>query len=270
MDGAAGCGSPSCEEPTFAVAANAFTVELGSTWFNVDGVVRDRPTIELHNESARSGMCRLLTYTPSFCDPSCTGDQVCKSGVCLAQPVTLSNGAVTLRGLGDAPITIAPSGNGRFVWNTTDYGLGDANRIRISSTNDAAIPFDVEVREISPPITPKGAWPSLLRQRLAGQDVTLTWSNPVDTARIYMRMTTGIGTHGGISPVEIECEGPDKGSLTLPGSYLDALYAKGWSCGECGENRILRYHAAQSGTGNRLVELRVQSYYQFLFRPTGH
>jgi hypothetical protein len=114
---------------------------------------------------------------------------------------------------------------------------------------------------------PSEDWPSLLRQRLAGQDVTLSWSNAVDTARIYLRMTTGIGTHGGISPVEIECEGPDQGSLTLPGAYLDALYADGWSCGECGENRLIRYHVAQSGTGDRIVQLRVQAYYQFFFIP---
>jgi hypothetical protein len=95
----------------------------------------------------------------------------------------------------------------------------------------------------------------------------LTWSDPVDTARIYLRMTTGIGTHGGISPVELECEGPDVGMLELPGAYLDSLYADGWACGECGGNDLVRYHADEVDAGGTTVQLRTEATVGFWFIP---
>jgi hypothetical protein len=138
--------------------------------------------------------------------------------------------------------------------------------VRLSTAGDAGVPFDLAACIVGPP-EPIGDWAALLAARGAAQDVVLTWSNAVSTARIYLRMTTGIGTHGGISPVEIECEGPDTGSLRLPGPYLDALYAQGWSCGECGDNRLIRYHATEIQSGSRVIQLRTEAYAQFFFTP---
>jgi hypothetical protein len=125
-----------------------------------------------------------------------------------------------------------------------------------------------KVRLQFPAPQPTEDWNELMVARQPGEDVVLRWSNPVAVARVYLRMTTGVGTHGGISSVEIECEGPDVGSLTLPGGYLDELYAGGWSCGECGQNTLLRYHASQSGTGDDAVQLRVGSTATFWFIPS--
>lgn len=80
-------------------------------------------------------------------------------------------------------------------------------------------------------------------------------------------MTTCVGTHGGISPVEIECEGADTGELTIPGAYLDALYAQGWGHGECGANTVWRYHASQTGCGDSAVQLRAEAPASFYFNP---
>jgi hypothetical protein len=130
-----------------------------------------------------------------------------------------------------------------------------------------ADPFDLTTCVVAPP-APIGDWSAAMSGREAGEDVTLTWSDPYDTARVYLRMTTGIGTHGGISPVEIECEGPDTGSLTLPGAFLDLLYdGSYWSCGECGDNRLLRYHATEALVGSTTVQLRTQSPTIFYYRP---
>ena len=63
-----------------------------------------------------------------------------------------------------------------------------------------------------------------------------------------LEMTTGTATHGGIAHAEIECEGPDVGSLVLPGAFLDVLYSEGWSCGECGVNELYRYRSATMGS----------------------
>ncbi len=137
----------------------------------------------------------------------------------------------------------------------------------ISAPGDEAEGFAVETCTAEA-IEPEGDWEDALWQRANGEDVTLAWSNPVETARIYLRMTTGIGTHGGISPVEIECEGPDTGELTLPGAYLDALYEPSyWSCGECGNNELHRYHATEVAAGDHVVQWRIQSTASFWYIP---
>jgi hypothetical protein len=95
--------------------------------------------------------------------------------------------------------------------------------------------------------------------------VTLTWSDSDPDSRIYLRMTTGVGTHGGISPVEVECESADTGRLVLPGAYLDQLYDDGaWSCGECGDNNVWRYRAATTASD---VQFRAEARTTFFFRP---
>lgn len=121
-----------------------------------------------------------------------------------------------------------------------------------------------------PELAAIGDWSALLEARADGDDVTLTWSDPAPGARVYMRMTTGIGTHGGVSPVEVECEGPDTGSLaSLPGAFLDALYERSaWSCGECGGNELFRYYAtAEVVVGSTAIQLRASTSVTFWFRP---
>jgi hypothetical protein len=116
-------------------------------------------------------------------------------------------------------------------------------------------------------MTPSEDWTALMEARAPGEDVTLTWSDPLPGARFYLRMTTGIGTHGGISPVEVECEGPDTGSLTLPGPYLDDLFAQGWACGECGDNRVQRYVAAEAALSGATARFSAQAEAFFYFHP---
>ena len=80
-------------------------------------------------------------------------------------------------------------------------------------------------------------------------------------------MTTGIGTHGGISPIEIECEGPDVGTLEIPGSYLDQLFEDGWSCGECGNNDLRRYVADEGDLSTGKARFTAETWSTFFFQP---
>ena len=97
--------------------------------------------------------------------------------------------------------------------------------------------------------------PDLFAERARGEDVILAWDNAVDGGRVRLFMTDCAGSHGGIGESEIECEGPDTGSLTLPGVFLDALEDGDWSRGECGSHTLERYHAAASEDG----EVRLES-----------
>lgn len=157
-------------------------------------------------------------------------------------------------------------GGGAYYWGSE--GLGDpGERATLAGAGGEVGPFELSVC-VPEPVVPTADWSQMLADRGAGEDVTLVWSDPTPGARVYLRMTTGIGTHGGISPVEIECEAPDSGSLTLPGVYLDQLYGSAaWSCGECGDNQLRRYFAAEAPIAAGQLRFRAESWTAFYFRP---
>ena len=250
----------------FDQTSSRFEVSAYAGWVRFDGAVYDGDDVEFHQETQRQGSCRLLTYAATFCQPACGASEACVDGACVALPTAESVGTVVLSGVG-ADESIEPLVTGNYSWFTDRVSIDDLTNVSLSAPGDAGPAFDLTACAAAPP-APTSDWGQLLEQRSAGEDVTLRWSNPIDTARIYLRMTTGVGTHGGISPVEIECEGPDTGTLTLPGGYLDSLYAQGWSCGECGGNDLFRYHATEATVGDYTVQLRVQASAGFWYIPS--
>lgn len=268
-----GAGADGCavtfggvDEPMFEQATHRFRAYAGSYWMTFNGAAFDAPAPSFHEEAERQGFCRLLTYEPSFCDPACSDGKICFDGACVANPAPISAGALELRGAGDSAIDLEPNEVGHYYWSTEDFGYDAVDVIAVSATGDVAPAFELSACLVEPP-EPTRDWSMLMEARGDTEDIVLSWSNPLPSARFYLRMTTGIGTHGGISPVEVECEGPDRGSLTIPGAYLDALYAEGWSCGECGGNELFRYHAERTGKGTDTIELRAESGATFWFRP---
>jgi hypothetical protein len=258
------CAGPlgSGDAPIFQQPPGRFALRVVDDYKTLRGSVSDGPRLEFHGESARDGACRLLTYAASTCDPECTAPALCIAGTCVTEAGRLSAGALTLGGVGDDGIAVNEDGLHEYFW---DGQGGPAPTMPTLTAAGADVPaFDLAVCP-STAATPDGDWSALLAARAPGEAVLLTWSDPLDDARIYLRMTTGIATHGGISPVEIECEGPDVGALELPGDFLDALYADGWACGECGGNDLIRYYADQSDDGG--VQFRSESVTNFWFIP---
>jgi hypothetical protein len=234
-----------------------------------EGAVLDGQRREIHTEAERSGNCRLLTYESagSFCDPLCYSPDLCVNGVCERFPSPVSAGTMSIELSEQEPFELEPKALGNYAWNTEDFGYDVVTSVAVTAAGGkAGAGFELEAR-LSPAPEPTSDWTVLAERRAPGEDLALGWSNPVDTARFYLRMTTCIGTHGGISPVEIECEGPDTGELTIPGAYLDALYAQGWGHGECGVNTVWRYHASQTGCGDSAVQLRAESSASFYLNP---
>jgi hypothetical protein len=252
-------------DPIFEQTGSRIVVQPNPTWYDLKGALFDEPTVEFHEEAERSGLCRLLTYDGGSCGAPCEGGSFCAGGECVTPPDSVSAGTLTITGVTAAPIVVEPDSSGNY-WASVEAVIALGDRVRAVTAGAEVPAFDVEACPVTAPEA-IGEWSELLGARAPGEDVTLTWSNPDPGARIYLRMTTGIGTHGGISPVEVECEGPDTGSLTLPGAYLDALYAEGWSCGECGDNRLFRYATGEVEAGGITVQLRVQGAQGFWFHP---
>ena len=260
------CTTPlgSGTEPIFSPSPGRFKLRNSSGYRQLTGRVAEGPPLEFHHEAERSGMCRLLTYEASTCDPMCAPPAVCIDAQCVTTAPLLSAGTVTLSGVGTEVIELAQDMFNNYFWDSE--APAELSMLTLTAAGDVIEPFDLSVCPVTSP-TPTQDWAAQLQERMPGEAVTLTWSDPVATARIYLRMTTGIGTHGGISPVEIECEGPDVGALELPGAYLDALYAQGWSCGECGGNDLLRYHTDRTAGGGPTVEFRAEAAASFWHIP---
>lgn len=261
------CETPlgSGADPIFERAPGRFSFRSFPGYTSLAGAVRDGPQLEFHEEAERSGMCRLLTYEGNgFCDPLCEPPEVCIGGECTLETPNLDAGDATLAGVGDDVIPLGQDPFHTYFWDSV--APLELSMLTLAATGAAIPAFELSACPVDAP-EPVEDWNAQMSARPPGESVTLAWSNPVDTARIYMRMTTGIGTHGGISPVELECEGPDIGALELPGAYLDALYAQGWSCGECGGNDLFRYHADETMDADPVVQFRAEAVTSFYFIP---
>ncbi|MFO0745980.1 MAG: hypothetical protein U1F43_09935 [Myxococcota bacterium] len=248
--------TPGDSGPRFAQTDDRFELALSAGYVQLRGRVLDGAVVAFHTEAERQGQCRLLRYQATLCDPACEPDQRCVASTCVADPGLLSAGRVTLAGVQATAIAVEPSAIDDYFWDAE--GSFAPGLIELSAAGDAVGAFALEACPVEAP-APAADWSAALDARGAGADAVLAWTDAVPGARIYLRMTTGIATHGGISPVEVECEGPDTGSLTLPGAYLDALYAQGWGCGECGDNALYRYRAAETTASGHTLQLRVQS-----------
>jgi hypothetical protein len=255
-------GTPACSadytdalgaDPDFSLPSGLFTLGVFPKLTIFSGSVADGPPLETHEESARSGSCRLVTYEPTTCTPPCEGTNLCLDGECRTWPDRKAVGPLQLS-LGERTEIIEPDDLDGYYAYWKESFAGDVQLSAASFALGSCVPA---------PMVPTGDWKSLFSARGQGEDVTLAWAPSEPVARISLHMTTGIATHGGIAHAEIDCEGPDTGSLTLEGAFLDVLYSEGWSCGECGDNTVYRFRA----DGTSELRFVTATSTTFFFRP---
>jgi hypothetical protein len=264
-------GTPDCvasytddlgPEPAFARPLGEIVVNNDDYFPHVLGGVAEAPPLSFHVEADREGACRLVTWAPTSCTPACDFGAFCVDGECVTHPPRVDAGPLTLTGEGLDLVVPVDATSGWYAELPAPVTGG----ITASAAGGEAPAFTVGSCAVNP-IVPTGDWSALLAARADGQDVTLEWS-PVDpSARISLHMTTGVATHGGVAHAEIECEGPDTGALAIPGRFLDALYAEGWSCGECGNNTLYRYRSGEVDAGGAPVRLTVRTGASFWHIP---
>jgi len=225
------------EDPDFNDPHSLIQVD---TWFDWDstqlmGAFADGPRLRFHDESERIGNCRLMTYTPSNCDPPCDGESSCVGGECVPWPLREDRGDL-LWTWPDGEMTVSPDGALAY------FAIGDA-------ATEGEVVIEVEGLSLTSStigtLQENGSWVDAITSR-GSDDATLRWLDPIQGARVRLHMTDCQGSHGGFAAAEIECEGPDSGELAIPGAFLDELEAGDWSHGECGSHTFERYHASAS------------------------
>jgi hypothetical protein len=226
----------------FDSPAIKFQVATYDWGVRVTGTSLTARPLNYQTETNRDGWCRLLELKPALCDPKCAPLHACIEGECVAEPEARDLGTISVSGLQGAPVEILPQAAGSYYW---DSGEPIAAQSEITLEAPAA---SLTLSSVAPEfLAPTSDWDADFEARGEGEDITLAWSNSIPGSRVYLRMTDGLGSHGGLAQVEIECEGPDTGELTIPGEFLETFYQDGsWSCGDCGLHKLFRLHRERS------------------------
>ncbi len=221
---------PDFSEPHARIQVRTW-LSFGET--SLQGAFADGPALRAHVETERIGNCRLMEHSPSSCPPDCSPGELCVSGECLAWPDRVDRGDMEWS-WPDGEQTVSPDSLLGY------YATGSASTAGEVTLTGDGLALQASIIE---PADATGSWEQALANR-GDADGVLRWSNPVLDARVRLHMTDCVGSHGGLSAAEIECEGPDTGELVIPDSFLTLLEAGDWSHGECGSHTFDRYHAA--------------------------
>jgi hypothetical protein len=200
------------------------------------------------------GDCQLLQRQNPFCDPPCDPQETCDlTETCVAAPVGQDVGTVTVTGLTTAASMdpVAPT----FTYfdvslDDPPYAPGDTIVVRSSGGDWPPMEmFGVGVEPIAIPDT------SLVLTQ--DQDLHVAWTAPVGAAvrsTIYFRIT--IDQHGN-TPVQLQCETADDGSIDVPASLVSQLIGFGVTGFP---NAVLYRHTVDSQPlGDGCVQFEVRS-----------
>jgi hypothetical protein len=198
----------------------------------VIGFVYERPYPEelVWEETHSAGDCQLLEPNVPFCDPACTGGDVCvEGGVCVDPPTKKALGEVTVRGVrtagGATEFTMkAVAGNyqpGSDTGTLPYAAFEPGDPLSVSTTGGDFAPINLESTGIAPLVVTTEA-PVPVESEKA---VSLAWeagANPASKIEIKLE----ISHHGGVKGM-VTCVVPDTGSTEIPALLVTELIALG-------------------------------------------
>jgi hypothetical protein len=276
-DGPGSDADPGPVDPIFDDADGRDRVDLvegvwpgvGSAWAGVTAWFSDTPA--LLTESARAGACRLLVSDVMYCE-GCEG--FCAGGVCRDWPVGRSAGTITIGGL-VRPLTL--------TWMNDYYAQSPQPQpgddlfapdaaITVAAAGDEVAGFTAHVGGVAP-IAPRLAGACANELHVThGEDLAITWPDPVAGARVRLRLPSPNNGHGMPPRAVIECEGRDTGAFTVPAALIDGLpdlvetdACAGVACAgfDCPPASLARYTRATAAAGAETVVVRAEAEVDF-------
>jgi hypothetical protein len=224
------------------------------------GLVNDgaKPSPNSWVEEQSAAGCKLYTPVSPLCDPSCGSSAACVSdNMCVPYPKSQSVGIITLKGVGDAPVEMAPVGSSNNYQPKAGTALpyppcAENTVLSLTVEGGAYEGFELQTKCIAPlefqgPI-----------KLLKATPLKLSWQAPTDPALARIQVRLNISHHGG-SRGEIRCDVDDNGALELPATMVDRLL----ELGVAGFPTIVLTRVSSGGVvgeGPANVELIVQQY----------
>jgi hypothetical protein len=224
-DGGAPDDAGSAVDPcTFGEAPIAAidVAEIAETYSQIEALVHDGADPSFH-EVTEEGSCRYFHLEPGFCDPACTGGEVCDVGnACVAYPALVSAGTLTVEGLGD-PISIEPAdwSPGTYVGPATLpadlFDAGDPVGARFAGDAFPAVSFAARgVASIDTALRDTGF------EMRGGADAEVRWTpGPDPDACVSVVLNGSNRAHGAPLDDVIRCVGPDDGTLVVPQAMVE-------------------------------------------------
>lgn len=223
---------------------------------SVSGVVFDGPTPEsiAWEVTGASGGCRLFKASAPFCDPGCTGSDVCAAnGQCMHPPARQNLGSVTMLGLGDGEIELEGIANAYGL--PTDVSLPyppapEGTDITLTVDSGPYGPFAITSKAVAPLLSSS----TFIMER--GKAMQVSWTPPGNPDVARMRVYVDISHHGGTKG-KIDCDVPDSGSLEIAASLVTGLM----DLGVAGFPKILlhRVSSATAAVATGVVRLEIDS-----------
>jgi hypothetical protein len=219
-----------------------------------------------HTETMAAGACRLLEYEPAFCDPPCYTGLCSPGNVCGPYPTYLSAGTLTITGLRQ-PLSVTPVGcgfcDGEQYWPQSQLpeDLFAPDATVTASAPGAAFPaFSVTAGAVP---TLEATFPDDKITIQDGVDFTLRWTAGDGDARVRVILNANNAGHGAPYAAILECDGPDTGSIVIPGALISAFPSTmAWQAcagSDCPPSRVMRYRRGTTEAGGGVVELLVAS-----------
>ena len=205
-----------------------FTVNLEENFTATGGRVNDSVSpIGALETITEMGDCRRARALVPFCDPGCSGGQLCGlDSVCRPSPVAVSMGTVTVRGL-EQTVTMEPLAP---AFNYTNPGtlphpgfaLGDGIALETTGGDFAPLSF------LGWGITPIAFTnPNVAVE--SGAALAISWTPMAESGPTEVHIELNVNLHGTSAGSRLECEVADTGSFSIPQALITDLMADGLS-----------------------------------------
>ncbi len=205
-----------------------FEVALDDGFTSVQGKVDDLPSpLRAAQVVLSEGNCHVMAPPDIFCPDGCGAGEVCgNAGQCVAEPVGMSVGTVTIAGL-RADISMEASAPVFFYSHRGELphpaaAEGDSVVLRASG-GDLVPAFALAGTGIA---ELESAMETL--ELAEGSAAEISWIPGADANTAEMLIELNIAQHGG-TPGWITCAVPDTGSATIPEALVTSLVQRGFS-----------------------------------------
>jgi len=210
-----------------------------------------------------SGDCTMLRKVNPFCDPPCTGGDLCEhSGLCIPYPANQSVGTVSVTGLLKDPLEMEPNASNYYTDVAVPFPLFDPGaQVNVVAAGDALEGFALQAWGVPNVELPDAIW-----EMESGQPLTVEWDSEPGPWR--MLVSLNVDQHGN-SPVTMFCEVEDTGSAVVSAELVDELLSYGISGFATADFRRHTVDSLQLGdTG--CVQLSVESLMLGKLTVAGH